>query len=141
METSWEHSCGYVPFIRTEQGLRYFLICSQAGKWGFPKGHMEGTETEEETADREVFEEAGLRVRQLDGFRQEVAYPVSEKPDTMKKVTFFTGEVLPGPVCLQKKEVTAAGYFSLADALERVWLEELRRVLLEADRFIKERGT
>ena len=35
------------------------------GKWTQPGGHMEGNETPEETALREVYEETGLRVRLL----------------------------------------------------------------------------
>lgn len=31
-------------------------------KWGFPKGHMEFGETEQETAKRELFEETGIEL-------------------------------------------------------------------------------
>lgn len=43
-----EKSCGAVVFTRTEEGVRYVLVQSSEGKFGFPKGHMEKSETEEE---------------------------------------------------------------------------------------------
>ena len=138
MAVRWEKSCGYVPFRFTPEGLRYFLIRSPKGRWGFPKGHVEGSESEHETADREVFEEAGLRVRPLEGFRQEVSYAILS--DAMKRVVFFAGEVLPGELRLQKEEVSGAGFFSLKEAQQLIWNADICEVLRQADVFIRERA-
>ena len=54
-----EKSCGAVVFCQTAEGRRYVLVCSGDGLWGFPKGHTEPGETEEQTALREVREETG----------------------------------------------------------------------------------
>ena len=64
-----EKSCGAVVFTRTDAGIRYVIIQSLEGYYGFPKGHCEKGESEEETALREVYEETGLRVRIIPGFR------------------------------------------------------------------------
>lgn len=40
-----------------------------SSKWGFPKGHMEAGETEEDTAIRELFEETGVLVHPPLGMR------------------------------------------------------------------------
>lgn len=52
--------CGIILY--DEKIKKYFLVKGRkSNKWGFPKGHMEVGETEEETALREFFEETGYR--------------------------------------------------------------------------------
>ena len=58
-----EKSCGAVVFTREGGEVRYVIIQSLEGYYGFPKGHMEGSETEQETALREIREEVGLTPR------------------------------------------------------------------------------
>ena len=41
------------------------LVRYRSGDWAFPKGHIEGSETPEQTAVREVQEETGVRARIL----------------------------------------------------------------------------
>ena len=57
----YERSCGAVVF-RFINGERRFLLIKnkRSCHWGFPKGHVEKDETDEETAKREVLEETGL---------------------------------------------------------------------------------
>ena len=65
-----EKSCGAVIF-RQEDGGRYYLVLkSTQGHWTLCKGHVEGDETERETAIREIREETGLAVGFVDGFRE-----------------------------------------------------------------------
>ncbi len=45
---TYEVSSGAVVFIREGGYLRYVIVRSLEGYYGFPKGHMEGAETEEE---------------------------------------------------------------------------------------------
>lgn len=46
----------------TQEGLKYLLVREKNGFWGFPKGHMERGETEQETAGREIKEETALEM-------------------------------------------------------------------------------
>ena len=87
-----EYSCGAVVFTREGGGIRYVVIRSPEGVCGFPKGHREAGETEEETALREIREEVGLAPRLLPGFRVETAFMMLRKPGTMKHVTYFLAE-------------------------------------------------
>ncbi|MCG2710763.1 MAG: NUDIX domain-containing protein [Candidatus Omnitrophica bacterium] len=71
-----EYSSGGVIF-RKEAGTVLFLIIYSARNklWGFPKGHIEPNETEQEAALREITEETGLQdLRVVDGFREEDVY-------------------------------------------------------------------
>ena len=82
-----EKSCGAVIF-RQEDGGRYYLVLkSTQGHWTLCKGHVEGDETERETAIREIREETGLAVGFVDGFREVITY--SPKPGVTKDVVFF----------------------------------------------------
>jgi len=51
---------GAVPFRIIESRLEFLLVTSRRGNWIFPKGVVEGGETPEETARKEVEEEAGI---------------------------------------------------------------------------------
>lgn len=70
----YEKSCGAVIW-RCNKGIReYLLILNKKGNalghWGFPKGHVEAGENEEQTARREIMEETGLTVGSFaPGFR------------------------------------------------------------------------
>ena len=89
---NWEYSCGAVVFTREDGQFLFVIVQEKAGAYSFPKGHMEGSETEQETARREVFEEIGLEPDFLPGFREEDEYDLAEKPGTRKRVTYFLAE-------------------------------------------------
>jgi tRNA nucleotidyltransferase (CCA-adding enzyme) len=55
--------CGIIYFDTTDK--KYLLVYGKkSGKWGFPKGHQENNETEEDTAIRELYEETGIKINQ-----------------------------------------------------------------------------
>lgn len=56
-----ETSSGGVVFRRNGHGVEFLLIRDPYENWGLPKGHIEGGETPEQAALREVEEETGLR--------------------------------------------------------------------------------
>ena len=59
-----EKSCGAVVFSRFDGAWHVLLIRHDHGRHtSFPKGHVEAGETERQTAEREIFEETGVRVR------------------------------------------------------------------------------
>lgn len=60
-----ERSSGGVVARRIGDSVHFLLIKDPYGKWGLPKGHLEGEESPEEAAVREVSEETGLHQLEL----------------------------------------------------------------------------
>ena len=69
-----EKSCGAVIWRGTPGEHQYLLARHNGGHWSFPKGHVEGEETEIQTAQREILEETGLQAEIDTNFRQVVTY-------------------------------------------------------------------
>ena len=132
-----EKSCGAVVFTRREDEIKYVMVRSLKGFWGFPKGHTEGDETEEETALREVKEETGLDVRLLKGFRMSHEYPLHNHKDVMKTVVYFIGEYRDQTPCAQESELTAVALMDYEEAMSALAFERGREVLRAANEQVK----
>ena len=79
-------SAGAILFRDTRGKREYLLLKSRPGDWEFPKGGVEGEEELQQTAIREVEEEAGIAdFRLIDGFRQEYDYVFQANGDTIHK--------------------------------------------------------
>lgn len=132
----WEHSCGAIVFTRRNGQLLYVIVQERAGTYSFPKGHMEGGETELETARREIFEETGLHPVFLDGFCQQDEYHLSEKPGTWKRVTYFLAEFANEAMAPQEGEIKRIHLLSYEQALRLFPYENNRRILMAAHAFL-----
>ncbi len=65
----YEKSCGIVTYILINNEIHYLLVKQTNGFVSFSKGHVEGNESEEQTALRECLEETGLKVAIKKGLR------------------------------------------------------------------------
>lgn len=85
---TYEKSCGGIVYRKFHGNTEILLIKHiKSGYWSFPKGHVENSETEEETAKREIKEETGIDVYIDSGFRETVTY--SPRKDAKKEVVYF----------------------------------------------------
>ena len=132
----YEKSSGAVVFTRSNNEVQYLLIRSLTGIYGFPKGHVEQGEAEEQTAQREVFEEVGLSVELLPGFRIEEEYPVPQKENTIKQIVYFLGEYCNQEFVYQKEELTDALLVDYKTAMTLFQFESSKRILTEANNFL-----
>ena len=132
----YEKSCGAVVFTRTNNEIKYLLIRNLTGIYGFPKGHVEHGETEEQTALREVSEEVGLSVRLLPGFRIEDEHPIPQKENTIKQIVYFLGEYCSQEFTYQKEELTDALLVDYDTAMTLFQFESSKRILTEANNFL-----
>ena len=135
---NYEYSCGAVVFTRIDGVPHYVLVRAKdqpEGCHGFPKGHMEPGETEEQTALREIFEETGVRVRLLEGFRAVTEYPLP-KPDTRKRVVFFLAEYEGQETTVLESELAAITIAPWPRALELTEFADSKRILTDAHNFL-----
>ena len=127
-----EKSCGAVIYRNVNGKRQYFLLLNKKnnakGHWGFPKGHVEGTENEYETAAREVLEEAGLYIV-FCGTDRVVSHYIP-KPGIEKDAVYFLATLRNNQeVKLQKEEVAEYRWCTFSEA----------RKLLTFDRDILEK--
>lgn len=133
---NWERSCGAVVFTRRNGQFLFVIVQEQAGTYSFPKGHMEGDETEMETACREIWEETGLQPVFLNGFRQQESYSLAEKPGTWKQVTYFLAEYKDEPLISKEGEIQRILLVPYEQALRLFKHENTRKILTAAYAFL-----
>ena len=131
-----ERSCGAVVFARKEGRPLFVIVREMAGAYSFPKGHMEGNETEEETARREIFEETGLQPSFLPGFREQDEYDLAERPGFRKRVTYFLAEFEGGTLTPRPGEIRELLLLPYEQALTYFEHESSRRILSAAYAFL-----
>ena len=135
----YEKSCGAVVFTRMNNEIQYLLIRNLTVIYGFPKGHVEQGETEEQTALREVFEEVGLAVKLVSGFRSEDEHPIPQKENTMKQIVYFLGEYSNQEFTYQIEELTDALLTDYETAMTLFQFDSSKRILTEANNFLLSR--
>lgn len=125
-----EKSCGCV-IINDDKVL---LVKQVDGHWGFPKGHVEENETEEETAIREVYEETNLQVEIFSDFYKKVTY--SPRENVMKDVIFFLARPKNIDTKPQEAEISKVEWVSFDEALNILTYEDTKNILKEVLDFI-----
>lgn len=136
-----EKSCGAIVFTY-EDGIRKYVIIRGTGMYqnfcGFPKGHMEPGETEQETSLREVKEETGLDVELIAGFRQTDEHFLARegRPNDKKTNVYFLAEFNNQELKAQESEVSEIVLMNYEDALASLQSGESKRELAEAEGFL-----
>jgi 8-oxo-dGTP pyrophosphatase MutT (NUDIX family) len=122
---------GGVVFKLTSDGPRYLLVEASGtrDRWVFPKGHVEKRENVVETAQREVSEEAGVRVRPIRRLRRVKQKQEGDWICIEYFLMAYSGRTKP----LEKRKLR---WLSLDEAVDALDLAGSRRVLQRADRLI-----
>lgn len=132
-----EKSCGAIAFTCLN-GVRYYVIVQQIdGHHGFPKGHVEGDESEIMTAMREIKEETGLEPKIMHGFRYEDSYLLPNKADTLKQVIYFLAEYSNQILVPQASEIKQIELLPYDEAYQRLEYYSLKRALYLAEHFLQ----
>lgn len=138
-----EATAGGIVFRRNaKKEIEFLLIQDPKGRWSIPKGHIEPGETAQETAIREIGEEAGLfeiepicwlgkthfRYRRLDKLvlmtTQIYLMKVKTDGNEIKKEDFYAN----------------IKWFEFNEALDVAEYEDIGRLMLLAKRRIRERN-
>lgn len=127
----YEESFGVIPLSKSEGEWKVFLIQHFKGKyWGFPKGHAEKQETNQEAAIRELKEETNLeiiRFFQKDPFVEQYQFQIEGKK-VFKQVSYFAAEVK-GEVILQPNEIQNGIWLPVHLAVEKLTHKEGKAIL------------
>ena len=142
-----ETSAGAVIFRKEDNKNYYLLLHYESGHWGFPKGHLEEDEREEETVRREVAEETGIKdIKIINGFKEYIKYffrqsynlKKAEKkkaPWVFKIVTFYLAETKTKEVKISFEHI---GYKWLPykEALEQLTHKNAKEIFKKANDFL-----
>ncbi len=123
---------GIIPLTYRENYWEVFLVQHlDSNHWGFPKGHSEIGESPKETAERELFEEGGMKViRYLENPYLTEQYQFTRDGVLIDKtVRFYLAEVTP-KYTLQSEEISAGKWLPLKDLLSHATFEEEKNLYL-----------
>ena len=129
-------SCGFVVYRELQDAREYLIICNSSEEYGFPKGHVEGNETEHETARRELKEETNLEVQIIEGFRRQIEYKFPNKANVMKQSVYFLGKCMKTDIVCRENEILSALFVPMEKALTLLSFEDTKAILKEADAYI-----
>ena len=133
-----EITSGAVVYRKNNGEIEYLLLESQnkGHFWGFPKGHVEGNETLEETAKREIKEETQLVLPIDTSFHVYTEYDLPN--GNRKQMTLYTADLTQSEdIHLQAEEIKNCGWFNYADARERLTYDNLKQLLDQVNDHLK----
>jgi len=133
----FEKSCGAVVYTKENGLIKYVIIQSKNGVFGFPKGHVEKNETESATALREIREETGLNVKLIDGFKEESSYCFTLNGEEItKNVIYFLGEYNNQTPVAQETELNGIFLMDYNTAISVFQFDNLKQTLTRAHTFL-----
>ncbi|HIH32353.1 TPA: NUDIX domain-containing protein [Candidatus Woesearchaeota archaeon] len=131
-----EKSCGAIVFYKDDE-LKFLVIHhhkDHGDHRDFPKGHVEKGESESETASREVFEETGVKIEIVNGFKEIVSYTMDN--GIGKDVVYFLANPINLDIKIDPNGLQDAGWFTYEEALKRFTFDNARQLLKKAKAFI-----
>lgn len=134
-----ERSAGGVV-VRSSQGEPHILLIRDPyQRWGLPKGHLEGDESPEEAALREVKEETGLPSLTLGPDLGEIDWTFRREGRKVHKFCrFFLMASEEGEAHPEFAEgITECRWLPVAEATETVGYDNARGMIVEAARRIR----
>jgi len=145
MKTKTDISYGVIAFRQTGDSLEFLLIhqfsrINNNAYWTFPKGHLEGEETPQQTAARELHEETGLTVDEFlsdHQFKNEYTF-TWEDTQIKKTAAYFLARVQAGEVVMQATEVHNAKWLPVELVLRQLDYETNKLLFQEVLRYLAE---
>jgi 8-oxo-dGTP pyrophosphatase MutT (NUDIX family) len=133
-----EKSAGGVVLRRIDGKLHVLLIKDPYGKWGLPKGHLEGAEDSPAAGLREVGEETGLGDLELGPKLRTIDWYFRLRGQLIHKhCTFFLMVSESGdPVPEEAEGITECRWIPLLEAIDAVEYENAREVVRDAARMV-----
>ena len=137
-----EPTAGGIVFRHAKdgKGIEILLIQDAKDRWTIPKGHIEEGETAQQTARREIGEEAGLKEVDVLGWLGKIHFRYRR----VDKLVLMTTQIYlvraKGDTNAIKKEEWMNGikWFKFTDALDEIEYEDIAKLILKAKTRIRE---
>ena len=129
-----ELSCGIIAYHKHEEGLKFLILKHREGHWAFAKGHVEGKESEMDTAMRELKEETGMTIKPDPNLRLVTNY--EPKPGVSKDVVYFCGEAKVMDLKLQAEEISEGQWLSFDEAHDLLTFSSDKELLEEVYAYV-----
>lgn len=120
-----EKSCGTIII----ENNKVLLIQQTDNAWGFPKGHVENNEKEQETAIRETKEETNLDVEIISNKKYITNYKINNEID--KEVIFFLAKKTSDKIKKQDEEIKNIKWVDLNQAFDIITYENTKDIYKE----------
>ena len=135
-----EPTAGGIVFRHGEKGVEILLIQDAKDRWTIPKGHIEEGESAQQTARREIGEEAGLSQVDILGWLGKIHFRYRR----IDKLVLMTTQIYlvraKGDTnAIQKEEwMNGIKWFSFQDALDAIEYEDIGKLMLLAMKRIRQ---
>jgi ADP-ribose pyrophosphatase YjhB (NUDIX family) len=135
-----EPTAGGIVFRHGQKGVEILLIQDAKDRWTIPKGHIEEGETAQQTAKREIGEEAGLKNVDVLGWLGKIHFRYRR----IDKLVLMTTQIYlvraKGDTnAIQKEEwMNGIKWFTFHDALEAIEYEDIGKLMLLAMKRIRQ---
>lgn len=136
-----EPTAGGVIFRRNQKNeVEILLIQDSKDRWTIPKGHIEEGETAQETAKREIGEEAGLHDVEIIGWLGKINFRYRRIDKLVLMTTqVFLVKALGNTDAIQKEDwMNGIRWFSFSDALDEIEYEDIGKLILLAMKKIRQ---
>lgn len=138
-----EPTAGGVVYRKKKNGdLQILLIQDARDRWTIPKGHIEEGETAQETAIREIGEEAGLHDLEPICWLGKIHFRYRRVQTLVLMTTqIYLMRVKTSGEEIEKEEwMNGIRWFDFADALDAIEYEDIGKLMLLAKKRIRERN-
>ncbi|MFC6289588.1 bis(5'-nucleosyl)-tetraphosphatase [Levilactobacillus angrenensis] len=133
-----ENASGAVVYRLVDDQIQYLLLKSATSDfWGFPKGHVEGDESDIATAVREIREETQLVVAINPEFHADLDYDMANGHH--KHVVLYTALVpADSQITRQVAEISEFGWFDYPTARQTLSYDNLKGLLDQANTYLED---
>ena len=138
-----EPTAGGIVFrLDDRKNVQILLIQDAKDRWTIPKGHIEPGETAEQTAQREIGEEAGMKDTTLMGWLGKINFRYRRVSTLVLMTTqIYLVHAQGDTDALQKEDwMNGIKWFPFSEALDAIEYEDIGKLMLLAMKKIRQSG-
>lgn len=136
-----EPTAGGIVFRRNKDGqVEILLIQDAKDRWTIPKGHIEEGETAQQTAKREIGEEAGLKETEIISWLGKIHFRYRRVDKLVLMTTqIYLVRALGDTDAIQKEDwMNGIAWFKFNDALDAIEYDDIGKLMLLAMKKIRQ---